>query len=394
MTTSRPPGRTSGARRLDQRARTAPARRDTSGGASRHLSSGCLRSVPVPVHGRSSTTRSKRPLHGGRRASAATSERSTLQPAQVVAQRRQASRRGVGQHALDARLDRLAARRSCRRAPRRRRGRARPGAAAAAARRPGRLVLHVEVAAREGRGLRAAMPLRTLRPSGDSDDASTSQPSSIKLSASSSRPPRSRKASRCSGFGRLLAVEQLARRRLAEARPPTVDQEVGMAQLDRQPPHRVALLDRPRLEPRVARDAAQHGVDEAGAAAVRRLQRVLDRLVDHRVVGHAIEEEELVGAEAQRREQRGLDALQRTVARQRQHMIDAAQPAQGAEHELPQQADVARVAARAGALRGKCRPARATAACARARAPPRPAPDLGSCAPASSDGPARRAAAD
>ena len=166
-----------------------------------------------------------------------------------------------------------------------------------------------------------------------------------------------------------------------------------MAELDREPPHRIALLDRPRLEPGVARDAAQHGVDEAGAAAVRRLERVLDRLVHHGVVGHAIEEEELVGADAQRRQQRGLDALQGTVARERHHVIDAAQPAQGAEHQLPQQADVARVAARAGGFEeGVDRRAR-LAACARARAPPRPAPDRASCAPASSAGPARRAAA-
>ena len=156
MTTSRPPGRTSS---LDASISAAdcPARRDTSGGDSRHLSSGCLRSVPVPVHGASTTTRSQRPLHGGRRASAATRNAPALQPAQVVAHHREALRRGVGQHALDARLDRLereglAAGRGgdvedalARSRQRQQRGRLR------------RLVLHVEVAAAIGLGLRAAI---------------------------------------------------------------------------------------------------------------------------------------------------------------------------------------------------------------------------------------------
>ena len=63
----------------------------------------------------------------------------------------------------------------------------------------------------------------------------------------------------------------------------------------------------------LARGAAQDGVDEAGAAARVGLGE-LDGLRHRRVVGHAVEVDELEDPEAQGGQDGGLEALDRPVA--------------------------------------------------------------------------------
>jgi hypothetical protein len=88
-----------------------------------------------------------------------------------------------------------------------------------------------------------------------------------------------------------------------------------MAVEDRQPPHRIGLFDRPVFQARLASDAAQHAVDEARAAAMGELVRLLHGLVDRGVRGHPVQEEELVGGDAQRRVEHGLDLVEAPAAR-------------------------------------------------------------------------------
>ena len=76
-----------------------------------------------------------------------------------------------------------------------------------------------------------------------------------------------------------------------------------------------------------------------------------------------------------------------------EHVVEAPQPAQGAEHQLAQQPLVALVEARAGGCRGRCRPARATASVRSSTRAARRARGRASCASASCDGRARRVAA-
>jgi len=64
---------------------------------------------------------------------------------------------------------------------------------------------------------------------------------------------------------------------------------------------------------------------------------------------HAIELDELQGADTERSEEGRVDARQRSLGRCRDHVIEAVQPAQGAVDELGQQPPVALVEPRAGA---------------------------------------------
>ena len=99
-----------------------------------------------------------------------------------------------------------------------------------------------------------------------------------------------------------------------------------MALLDAQAPHRIGLGDRPVFQAGRPRDAAQHAVDEARAATVGGAVRLLDRLVDHRVRGHAVEEQELVDAEPQWRVQAGLDAVEAAVGGLADDVVETAEP--------------------------------------------------------------------
>ena len=114
------------------------------------------------------------------------------------------------------------------------------------------------------------------------------------------------------------------------------------------------------------RDAAQHAVDEARAAAVGDLVRLLDRLVDGGVGRHAVEEQELIGGDPQRRVQRRLDLREGAVAGARRSRGRAGAASAGSPSPARAAAPGRGRRSAAGRCRGRSRPAPATGASARA----------------------------
>ena len=110
-----------------------------------------------------------------------------------------------------------------------------------------------------------------------------------------------------------------------------------MAGFDRQPFDRIRGRHGPGGEVGLGGDAPQNGVREAGSPLVAAPLRFVDRFADDGVRRHAVEEEELVGRDAQDRQERRLDLLEGPPARRHQNLVEALQPAQGAEDDLAQQ---------------------------------------------------------
>ena len=85
-------------------------------------------------------------------------------------------------------------------------------------------------------------------------------------------------------------------------------------------------------------EAAEHGVRERHRPLEPRPADELDRLVDGRVAGHAVEEDELVGAEAQRRAHGGIETADRPAAGDLDRVVERAGALHRAVRELPARA--------------------------------------------------------
>ena len=195
---------------------------------------------------------------------------------------------------------------SCRRARRTGRARARPGA--------GRAARATAIAARDcGMNSPSRHSGAPWASKGASSTSALGQLGGRRGSATGSAlaPARRRSSAACwraarASAGSLSAAISARARRRGRARPTTARRSTRGASGAARPPAGVSVGQRVDQRARLARGAAQHGVDEAGAAARVRLGE-LDRLADRGVGGDAVEVGELEDAEPQRGEHGGLE---------------------------------------------------------------------------------------
>ena len=95
-------------------------------------------------------------------------------------------------------------------------------------------------------------------------------------------------------------------------------------------------------------EPAENGVRERHGPLEPRPADELDRLVDGRVAGHAVEEDELVGAEPERRTHGGIETADRPPAGDLDRVVERAGALHRAVRELPRERPVAIVEAGGG----------------------------------------------